>query len=143
MAEMQVIFQLVAVEIILTVEVQRCLLFGTENIVKICYAYSAVNYPVHLVCRDTAGRAAAYIVDVSPEALLKRTVVEESAEVLHRTRRITVGAVFKHVIEAIVEHYRVLNSALPCGYTLSACRETQYFRPLSITSRSAATFETA
>ena len=57
MAEMQVIFQLVAVEIILTVEVQRCLLFGTENIVKICYAYSAVNYPVHLVCRDTAGGA--------------------------------------------------------------------------------------
>ena len=93
-------------------------LLRTENIVKICYAYSAVNYPVHLVCRDTAGRAAAYIVDVSSEALLKRTVVEKSAEVLHRTRRITVGAVFKHVFEAIVEHYRVLNFChCPADYT--------------------------
>ena len=118
MAEMQVIFQLVAVEIILTVEVQRCLLFGTENIVKICYAYSAVNYPVHLVCRDTAGRRRLYCKYVPPETLFKRTVVEESAEVLHRTRRIMVGAVFKHVIEAIVEHYRVLNFChCPADYT--------------------------
>lgn len=64
-------FQLVAVEIILTVEVQRCLLVKTENIVKICYSYSAVNYPVHLVCRDTAGCAAAYIVNVSPKNSLQ------------------------------------------------------------------------
>ena len=90
MAEMQVIFQLVAVEIVLTVEVQRCFLFRAEHIVKIRYADSAIHDTVHLVCGDAAGRAAAYIVDVSPEAFIKRTVVEESAEVLHRTRRIAV-----------------------------------------------------
>lgn len=74
MAEMQVIFQLVAIEIILTVEVQCCFLFRAEHIVKIRHADSAIHYSVHLVCGYTAGRAA-YIVDVSPEALLQRTVV--------------------------------------------------------------------
>ena len=107
MAEMQVIFQLVAIEIILTVEVQCCFLFRAEHIVKIRHADSAIHYPVHLVCRDTAGRAAADIVDVSPETLLKRTVVEESAEVLHRTRQITVGAVFKYgfIVVEIAPYY--------------------------------------
>lgn len=115
---MQVIFQFVAVEIILTVEVQRCLLFGTENIVKICYAYSAVNYPVHLVCRDTAGRAAAYIVNVSPRNSLQayrrgRKRRGSSSHAPNHGR-----AVFKHVIEAIVEHYRVLNFChCPADYT--------------------------
>ena len=114
MAEMQVIFQFVAVEIILTVEVQRCLLFGTENIVKICYAYSAVNYPVHLVCRDTAGRDAAYTVDVSPEALLKRTVVEESAEVLHRMRRITVEQYSSTLSKQL---WNIIASSISTDYT--------------------------
>ena len=135
---MQVIFQLVAVEIILTVEVQRCLLFGTENIVKICYAYSAVNYPVHLVCRDTAERAA-YI----PEALLKRTVVEESAEVLHRMRRITVEQYSSTLSKQLWNIIASSISAIALPIIPVCRRETQYFRLLSITSRSATTFETA
>lgn len=143
MAEMQVIFQFVAVEIILTVEVQRCLLFGTENIVKICYAYSAVNYPVHLVCRDTVGRDAAYTVDVSPEALLKRTVVEESAEVLHRMRRITVEQYSSTLSKQLWNIIASSISAIALPIIPVCRRETQYFRLLSITSRSATTFETA
>ena len=129
---MQVIFQFVAVEIILTVEVQRCLLFGTENIVKICYAYSAVNYPVHLVCRDTAGRDAAYTVDVSPEALLKRTVVEESAEVLHRMRRITVEQYSSTLSKQLWNIIASSISAIALPIIPVCRRETQYFRLLSI-----------
>lgn len=139
---MQVIFQLVAVEIILTVEVQRCLLVKTENIVKICYSYSAVNYPVHLVCRDTAGRAAS-IVNVSPETLLKRTVVEESAEVLHRMRRITVEQYSSTLSKQLWNIIASSISAIALPIIPVCRRETQYFRLLSITSRSATTFETA
>ena len=57
MAEMQVIFQLVAVEIILTVEVQRCLLFGTENIVKICLAELVLDIALIRVVEQLAAVA--------------------------------------------------------------------------------------
>lgn len=144
MAEMQVIFQLVAVEIILTVEVQRCLLFGTENIVKICYAYSAVNYPVHLVCRDTAGRAAAYIVNMSPQKLSSSVPSWKKAQRFFIERAESRSEQYSSTLSK--QLWNIIASsisaiALPI---IPVCRrETQYFRLLSITSRSATTFETA
>lgn len=74
---MEVVFQFVAVQIVMSVEVQGCLLLGAEDIVQPRQTDLPIEHLEHGVGIHPAAFAAADVVDVAPEGFVQRAVMEE------------------------------------------------------------------
>ena len=105
---MQIVFQLVRIQIILSVKVQRCIIFWIKHIIDIFDADLAIHDPIHRVGVHPAGRTAPNVVNMVPETVIQRTVGAESTEVPHGFPTVSVGAVFQHIIQAIMKLDRII-----------------------------------
>lgn len=108
---MEILLQLVAVKIILAVEVPGGLFFGAEHIVQLGQTDGPVHDAVRFIGADPTAFSPTDVVDMAPKALVQSAVVEKGAEIFHSPGGIPVGAVFQHIVKAVVEHDGVLDLA--------------------------------
>ena len=117
---MQIIFQFIGIQIILTMEVSGSIYFRLYYRINIIESKLTIHFHIHIIGTDAAALSAADIVNMPPEALIQRTVSIKSRQISHQSSAVSVRTIFKHIIETIMElngisylgHSRSYNSSL-------------------------------
>ncbi len=112
MPKMQIVLQFVGIQIILPVEISYAIVFCVQQRVRqVGNPQRAKEDFIHIVRTGPAARAAADIIDMTPETVGQLSGAVKITEVLQQYCGITVRNIFQHVVQAVLEHDRVVDLA--------------------------------